>query len=273
MNDQSASVLFSELLDIIKALRSPSGCPWDRKQTHQSLISYMLEEAHEAVAAIESDDLTALAGELGDVLLQVVLHAEIASEARQRGEPHGFTISDVLTAINGKLRHRHPHVFGDVTVRCADEVADNWQSIKSREKRSPGAASILDDVPLALPQLLAAQKYQERAAQVGFDWDDIADVQAKITEEWNELLEVLNEDNASRIEEEYGDLLFALVNLARWLRINSEEALRKANRKFRIRFSQVETEVGGAEAMREKSLEELDLVWDQVKKNEKREAT
>ena len=191
MASKNASELFLELLEIIAALRGPGGCPWDLKQTHKSLIPFILEEACEVVAAIEDDTPEALAGELGDVLLQVVLHSQIAAEQRDRGDSSGFDITDVLEKINTKLRRRHPHVFGDVAVDGADQVVQNWQTIKMHEASASPEASVLDSVSVGLPQLLTAQKYQERAATVGFDWDTIEDVKDKVREEWQELNELL----------------------------------------------------------------------------------
>ena len=273
MNSNDPQKLFSELLDIIKSLRGPAGCPWDRKQTHQSLVPYMLEEAHEAIAAIEDQQMDDLAGELGDVLLQVVLHAEIASERMSNGRTEGFDISTVLSRICTKLIHRHPHVFGDVKVDGADQVLENWQKIKADEKKTDRQKNLLDSVPQGLPQLMVAQKYQDRAASVGFDWDDLEDVFDKVQEEIRELAEEINRQDKGAIENELGDLFFALVNLSRFLGINAENSLRKANNKFRRRFTAVETSLGGADAMKGKSLEELDLEWDRIKDAERRSGT
>lgn len=270
MNSNDPQKLFSELLDIIKSLRGPAGCPWDRKQTHQSLVPYMLEEAHEAIAAIEDQQMDDLAGELGDVLLQVVLHAEIASEQMSNDRTEGFDISTVLSRICTKLIHRHPHVFGDVKVDGADQVLENWQKIKADEKKPDHQKNLLDSVPQGLPQLMVAQKYQDRAASVGFDWDNLADVFDKVKEEIEELAVEINRKDKGAIESELGDLFFALVNLSRFLGINAENSLRKANNKFRRRFTAVETSLGGADAMKGKSLEELDLEWDRIKNAERR---
>ncbi|MBN1878631.1 nucleoside triphosphate pyrophosphohydrolase [bacterium] len=271
MQSKEPRELFAHLLEIIKKLRAPDGCPWDRKQTHQSLIPFMLEEAHEAVAAIEEGNMDELAGELGDVMLQVVLHSEIASEHPAGNREGGFDISIVLEKICGKLIHRHPHVFGNVTVDGAEQVLENWQKIKADEKTVDPVEGILHSVSPALPQLLVAQKYQQRAALVGFDWDDISDVFEKIQEEIREVqYEIDNESEMKRVEDEVGDLLFAIVNLSRFLGVNAEEALRKANNKFKRRFNKLERVYGGAENMKGKSLEELDLEWDRVKESEKK---
>lgn len=268
---RTAPELFNQLLEIIKKLRSPEGCPWDRQQTHQSLIPFMLEEAHEAISTIEDNDLKELPGELGDVLLQIVLHAQIGAERQAEGHPDGFDITDVISQINSKLERRHPHVFGTVNVDNADEVLVNWQAIKAQEKNGIDSnPRLLDGVSPSLPQLTTAQKFQERAAVVGFDWDTVEDVQDKIQEELQELNEAVAENHSQEhIIEEIGDLLFATVNLARTLKINAEDALRIANKKFQRRFNEVETMAGGAESMKTKSLEELDLIWDEVKRQER----
>lgn len=269
MNEEQASSLFHELLNIIRTLRSPTGCPWDRKQTHQTLIPYMLEEAHEAVAAIEENNMAALAEELGDVLLQVVLHAEIASERLEQGLTDGFDIQTVLKAINSKLRYRHPHVFDDLKVETSQEVVENWTKLKYLEHKSDSDESILDTVSTALPQLTAAWKYQVQAALTGFDWDNIEDVLYKVEEEFHELVyEIKHDEGKERIEDEAGDLLFAIVNLCRFLDVNPEDALRKANKKFKHRFTRIEKRLGGVEKMKLMSVEELDLEWDNVKQEE-----
>ncbi|MGB3977163.1 MAG: nucleoside triphosphate pyrophosphohydrolase [bacterium] len=270
MDMEYAQSLFRDLLNIIRTLRGPNGCPWDRKQTHRTLIPYMLEEAHEAVAAIEENNMTSLAEELGDVLLQVVLHAEIASERLALGRKDAFDISIVLNAICSKLRYRHPHVFDDLKVETSQEVVENWNRLKLQEHKNDSSGSTLDSVSSALPQLTAAWKYQVRAAQTGFDWDNIADVLYKVEEELHELVyEIKRKAEKERIEDEAGDLLFAIVNLCRFLDVNPEEALRKANKKFKRRFTCLEKRLGGAENMKTMSVEELDLEWDKVKLDEK----
>lgn len=269
MDIDRATSLFGELLEIIRTLRSPKGCPWDRKQTHETLIPYMLEEAHEAIAAIEEKNMDELAGELGDVLLQVVLHAEIASERLERGQDDGFDILSVLTKICSKLRYRHPHVFDNLKVESSREVVENWQKLKALEHHHMSSQSILDSVSPALPQLTVAWKYQAQAALAGFDWDAMSDVLDKVREEFRELTDEIDQNSPKhRIEDETGDLLFAMVNLCRFLDLNPEETLRKANRKFKRRFTVLEKTLGGPEKMKSKTLEELDLEWERVKQDE-----
>lgn len=214
--------------------RNPDGCPWDREQTHKSLIRYVIEETYEVVQAIEENDSENLAEELGDLLLQVYLHAEIARQA------DAFALGDVLESINAKLIRRHPHVFGSVEISGAGQVVQNWEAIKQQEKASRGEQqpeSILDGIPLASPALLVAQEYQKRAAKVGFDYDTLERVHAKLAEELRELAEATN---AEHIAEEMGDVLFIVAKIARFHKLDAEEALRHANRKFRRRFQIME---------------------------------
>ncbi len=215
--------------------RDPDGCPWDREQTHQSLTRYVIEETYEVVEALEENDLEKLAEELGDLLLQVYLHAEIA---RQDGD---FNIGDVFEHVSAKLIRRHPHVFGEIEVENAGQVVQNWEEIKRQERIAAGkdvqSESILDGVPLASPALIVAQKYQKRAAKTGFDYDNLQAVLAKLTEELQELQEAATPEHR---HEEMGDVLFMVARIARELDIDAEEALRYANRKFRQRFKAME---------------------------------
>ena len=215
--------------------RDPDGCPWDREQTHQSLTRYVIEETYEVVEALEENDLEKLAEELGDLLLQVYLHAEIA---RQDGD---FNIGDVFEHVSAKLICRHPHVFGQIEVENAGQVVQNWEEIKRQERIAAGkdvqSESILDGVPLASPALIVAQKYQKRAAKIGFDYDNLQQVLAKLTEELQELQEATTPEHR---HEEMGDVLFMVARIARELDIDAEEALRYANRKFRQRFQAME---------------------------------
>jgi tetrapyrrole methylase family protein/MazG family protein len=215
--------------------RDPDGCPWDREQTHQSLTSYVIEETYEVVEALEENDLEKLAEELGDLLLQVYLHAEIA---RQDGD---FNIGDVFEHVSAKLIRRHPHVFGQIEVENAGQVVLNWEEIKRQERIAAGkdaqTESILDGVPLASPALIVAQKYQKRSAKIGFDYDNLQSVLAKLTEELQELQEAATPEHK---HEEMGDVLFMVARIARELNIDAEEALRYANRKFRQRFQAME---------------------------------
>lgn len=240
--------------DTIARLRAPGGCPWDREQTHQSLRPHLLEESYETLAALDADDMDALQEELGDLLLQIVLHAQIAVEA---GE---FSLAQVIEEVDAKIKRRHPHVFGDVVVADVGEVLHNWEEIKREEK---GKSSLLDGVSKALPALARAQSIQGRAARVGFDWPDVEGVIAKVTEEAAELREA---KGGEKQEEELGDFLFSVVNLARWLNVDAESALRGACERFVRRFSGME------ELCRERrlnlselSLAEQDELWEEVK--------
>lgn len=219
---------FDTLVDIIARLRAPDGCPWDREQTHASLREFLLEECYEVLDALDEGDSAKLGQELGDLLLQIVLQAQIASEA---GE---FELADVLTNINAKLIHRHPHIFGSVKVKNAAEVAHNWEALKQEERGAD--TSILDSVPKQMPALAYSQEVQRRVADVGFDWKDMGGVIDKLAEEINEFKQASDEQKAW----EFGDLLFTLVNIARRLGFDSETALREANKRFYRRFSYME---------------------------------
>ncbi|GHO92886.1 hypothetical protein KSF_029340 [Reticulibacter mediterranei] len=220
---------------IMRLRRDPDGCPWDRQQTHQSLTRYVIEEAYEVVEALEEEDMEHLAEELGDLLLQIYLHAEIA---RQDGD---FSIGDVLEHISAKMIRRHPHVFGDVEVSNAGQVVQNWEDIKRQERASAGqdiqAESVLDRVPLASPALIVAQEYQKRAVKAGFEFEDLSGVYAKLSEEMTELEQAQTPEER---REEIGDILFIVAKLARWFKVDAEEALRQTNRKFRKRFQAME---------------------------------
>lgn len=256
---------FESFLETIAHLRAPDGCPWDREQTHESLRTHLMEEAYEALEAIDSGHPKALREELGDLLLQIVLHAQIASEAGD------FTMPQVIAAIEEKIVRRHPHVFGELKVGGVDEVLHNWEGLKADERnRAGGGRGALDGVPKALPALSQALEVQARAARLGFDWRTIEGVRAKLEEELAELAEVTE---SSRREDEIGDLLFAVVNLARWLRVDPESALRACNRRFRRRFAVMESRAA-AEGV---SLGELDLpalesLWQEAKRSDSSEA-
>ena len=251
---------FEQFQEIIAHLRAPEGCPWDRKQTHQSLRQYLLEEAYEVLEAIDAGDTDELYRELGDLLLQIVLHTQIAID---EGE---FYMSDVIRHVNAKMVQRHPHVFATTEVDGADEVVTNWQAIKQQEKAENGAGleSLLASIPKALPALLWAYQAQDRAARVGFDWPQIENVREKIVEE---LEEVLAAPDEAAQQAELGDLLFVMVNWARWLKIDPENALREANAKFTRRFQYIEGRVReqGRE-MADFTLAELDAYWDEAKR-------
>lgn len=254
------------LVDVMARLRGPQGCPWDREQDHRSLRPYMIEEAYEAVDAIDSGDTRKLVEELGDVLLQVVFHSQLGSEA------HRFTINDVIRTVTEKMIRRHPHVFGDVHVEDSAEVLRNWEAIKQQEPGAPeakGRTSLLEGIPRHLPALMEAEKVQARAARVGFQWADVDGALAKVEEEWQELMAARKTGDEGRITQEWGDLLFALVNVARYLGVDSELALREATAKFRRRFQYIE-EAAWAQGrdLREMTLDEMDALWDAAKEGE-----
>lgn len=257
------------LLDIMARLRDPQdGCPWDVEQDFDSIAPYTIEEAYEVADAIERGDMDDLKDELGDLLLQVVFHAQMAKEEGL------FDFSDVVRAICEKMIRRHPHVFGDEEQRSAGSVKGRWEKIKAEEKAAKGAkqASILDDVPLSLPALVRAIKLQNRAARVGFDWPDTSQVIDKLNEEMLELsAELAKGGDADRLEDEMGDLLFVYANLARHLNVDPEAALRRANAKFRRRFGRIEEKLAAAGKRPEDStLEEMDAFWNEAKREERK---
>lgn len=253
---------FDRLVEIMRRLRGPHGCPWDRQQDHHSLKRYLLEEVYEAIEAIDDEDYGRLCGELGDVLLQVVFHAQLAAEEGY------FDIRDVLTRINDKLVRRHPHVFGDVTVRDADEVLDNWEHIKRGEADNRDRKSVLDGVPRALPALQRAQKIQQKAAKVGFDWPDASGPWAKIREEIEELERAAKSGDKVDAGRELGDLLFAVVNLARFLHVDAEDCLRQAVQRFERRFQAMEEKARRAgQALEDMTLADMDELWEAVKQD------
>ena len=251
------------LVDIMARLRGPDGCPWDREQTHQSLKPYLIEEAYEALDAIDREDDEGLRDELGDVLLQIVFHAQLARENAR------FTLDDVAAATTEKLIRRHPHVFGNATANTAGQVVENWEAIKSREKRGKGLnPSILGGIPRQLPALLRARRVQERAARSGFDWTDTDEVVDKVREEVDEFLEAWRGADRQGVEEELGDLLFSLVNLARFLKVCPEDALRKTIGKFESRFRYIERELGRqGKNPQNASLEEMDRLVGSIQEN------
>jgi len=250
---------FDALVNIVAKLRSPDGCPWDREQTHASLKGNLLEECYEALEALDEADKDKLCSELGDLLMQVVLHAQIATED---GE---FELGDVIQGINNKLIYRHPHVFGSVKVRGSGEVLVNWEALKKEERGSE--ASMLDNVPRQMPALSYSQEIQDRVARVGFDWADIDGIIDKLAEEVNELKQA---DSPERKAGEFGDLLFTLANIARRLGIDLEAALRQANQRFYRRFSSMEAlcRQRGLDFSK-LSFDEQNALWEEVKKAEK----
>jgi len=248
---------FGELVEVMAKLRAPGGCPWDRKQTFDTIKSYLLEEAYEVMDAIDRRDWPGLEEELGDLLLQPVFFAEMA---REQGL---FSVSDSLDSINEKLVRRHPHVFGDAQAETPEDVKVRWDEIKKQEKGDTASASVLDAVPRNLPALMEAEKIGQKVAALGFDWPDISGALAKLQEEAEELAAARESDDPERIEHELGDLLFNVVNLARFLKVDPEQALRKTNSRFRRRFAYVETEMTPGD-----SLEKMEELWQRAKRQE-----
>lgn len=254
---------YTELLDIIKVLRSEKGCAWDRKQTHESLMPHLLEESYELVDAIKKEDAPNMKEELGDILLQVLMHAEIASE---KGE---FTMEDIVDGIASKLVYRHPHVFEEDNKLSAEEVEANWEQLKKAEKKQSTQTEAMESIAKSLPALTRAQKIVKKAEEVGFLWDSYEPVVDKIKEELEEVLvEVKKQDNI-KIEEEIGDLLFSVVNLAYILQINPEFALTNCMEKFINRFRYIENSAfAKGKQLSQMALEEMDQLWNECKKVE-----
>lgn len=256
---------FQSLVEIMERLRGKRGCPWDREQTRQSIKPYLLEEAYELLEALDKEDTESIKEELGDLLFQILFHAQIAKE---KGE---FDIQDVLKTNREKMLTRHPHVFGNKEVSTSREVLVNWEEIKKNEAKNKKRESILDGVPYRLPALLKAYRFQEKASRVGFDWDNIRDVTKKIEEELGELKRELSAGKKTRlVEEEIGDLLFSIVNLSRFIKINPEEALKKTIDKFKKRFQKIEKELSRrGKNFKETTLEEMDEIWNRAKREKK----
>jgi len=253
---------FDRLVEIMRRLRGPGGCPWDAEQTHESLKRYLVEECYEVIEAIDSKNPENLKEELGDLLLQPVFHAVIAEEYG------AFTLDEVIETICDKLVLRHPHVFGDKVIKTADEQLENWERIKKEEKGEE-RKSVLSGVPPQLPALLKAQKITEKAARVGFDWEHSDQVFAKVLEELHEFEETIALGDQERMEAELGDLLFAIVNLGRFLSLNPEEALRKTIDRFSRRFAHIEETMHTKGVnIREASLEEMERLWEEAKSAE-----
>jgi MazG family protein len=261
---QSPGVRFERILDIMNRLRGPAGCPWDREQTPTSLKPFLLEEAYEVLEALESGAPAALCEELGDLLFQVVFHAELA---RERGD---FDMAEVLARLGDKMVSRHPHVFGDASVDSPHEALAQWEAIKQREAAAAGRRrSVIEGVPRALPSLLRAQRIQSKAARVNFDWPDAQAAWAKVEEETREAAAALTGDRA-RLQEELGDVLFSLVNVARLSGIDAEEALHGAIEKFRRRFTTMEDDlIARGTSVGSVSAEELERSWETVKAQER----
>jgi tetrapyrrole methylase family protein / MazG family protein len=252
------SDVYTDFVSIVRRLRRE--CPWDREQTHESIRQNLIEEAYEVIDAIDSKDAEELKQELGDLFLHIVFHSVIAEEANT------FTLDDVIRTISEKLIRRHPHVFGDTVVNGQEEVKRNWERIKMNE----GRESILDGIPSALPALVRSIRLQEKTSKVGFDWDKQEDCWHKVTEELEELHRATRKEDANEeMESEFGDLLFSLVNYARFLKINPEDALRRTNEKFSRRFRTIEKVLKEqGKDIQNVSLEEMDRIWDSVKRND-----
>jgi MazG family protein len=257
---ERAATSFAKLCEIVAKLRAPGGCPWDREQTNDSLLPPLIEEAYEVSGAVQARDDANLREELGDVILLAVMHAEIAKETRR------FNIDEILQEVTAKLIRRHPHVFAKSDVKDSAGVVKQWEAIKHEEKSGGAPAHYLASLPAALPALMRAQKAQKKAARVNFDWTELRDVVAKVDEELAETKEAIATGDAARIADEIGDLLFAVVNLARKSGLDAESALQAATDKFVGRFNRVEDELRArGKKLGEVGLEELDEIWNEIK--------
>ena len=256
----------NDLIDIVEILRSPGGCPWDIEQDHKSIRRDFLEETYEVIEAINKEDKDGLLEELGDVLLQVVFHAQIEREKKS------FDFNDVADGVCKKMIERHPHVFGDVNAETSEQVLENWDVIKKQTKKQKSQTESMLSIPCEFPALMRADKVQKKAAKVGFDWDSVEGAFEKVSEELEELKEAVTMGVVENANEELGDLLFSVVNVSRFIGVDSEEALTKATDKFIDRFSKVEqmAEEKGIN-MKETDLSELDKLWDEAKKVSKKD--
>lgn len=251
---------YASLTDLIRLLRSEWGCPWDKEQTHASIRRDLIEETYEVIEGIDNDDPNLMCEELGDLMMQVVFHADIENDAGR------FTPTDVFDGIVKKMIHRHPHVFGDVQAETSEKVLDNWDKIKSSEKKRLTVSSKMDSVPPALPALMRAQKLGKTAAKVGFDFDSAGEAFSKITEESAEVVEAMEQGDHAHIEEELGDLLFAVVNVCRLSGVDAEEALERSNKKFAGRFRALENTLRAQNKdFSDCSVSEMNEIWDEIK--------
>lgn len=251
---------FDKFIDIIKTLRSENGCPWDREQTHESLRQNLIEESYEVVESIDNQDMANLREELGDVLLQIVFHSLIAEEEK------AFTMEEVIEEISEKMVRRHPHVFADVSAETSEEVLKNWDEIKKTEKNEKTLGESMVRIPKALPANIRAEKVQKKAAKIGFDFADYEEVLGKVYEELKELEEAREKGSICEVEEEFGDLMFSIVNLSRFLKINAENSLTNATNKFINRFVSIEL-LAARENKRlsDLSIDEMNELWERVK--------
>lgn len=253
---------FIKLVEIVKKLRSPEGCPWDMEQNLYSIKNHFLEEAFELVDALDNEDIPNIREELGDIIFHVVFHAVMAE---QEGK---FDLDSVLDEINEKLVRRHPHVFGNMGAIGTDEVIINWEKIKDKEKKAK-RNSILDDIPGSFPAIQRSLKMQERVRKVGFDWPDMKDCMDKVNEEIHEFKTAIDSGSVNEIEHELGDVFFALINLSRFLKVNPDEALRKANNRFHSRFSYIEQKLlENGLSSEDATLEQMEELWKEAKKTE-----
>jgi MazG family protein len=270
VSNSSTGAKFEKLVEIMATLRGPNGCPWDKQQDFNSLKPMLVEEVYEVLEAIEEKNFDGLSEELGDLLLHIVFHAQLGKESGQ------FDINTVLDKISEKLVRRHPHVFGDETASSPEEVIKNWEAIKAQEKaaklknRTPEQRSLLEGIPSKLPAIHEAHQISSRAARVGFDWPDVEGIFEKLQEEVRELREVIAEGDdggrRERLEDEIGDMLFVIVNIARYLKIDSESALKRANRKFKSRFQYMENELAKqGKTVEQVSLDEMEALWQKAK--------
>jgi MazG family protein len=259
MPENNVGAKFQKLVDIMARLRAPGGCPWDREQTFESIRKYTLEETYEVLDAIDRKDWDELRGELGDFMLQAVFYAEIAAEEKL------FDIGDSLDAINEKLIRRHPHVFGSETAKTGSDVMKIWEQVKSTERKDR-KQGMLDSVPRAFPALVEAQQITAKAARAGFDWKNVDEVLAKLDEERAELAEARERGSQDQIEDELGDLLFVLVNVARFVKVDPEQALRRSNSKFRARFAHIERRLAAqGKEVAGTPIDELEALWQEAK--------
>jgi MazG family protein len=270
VSNSSTGAKFEKLVEIMATLRGPNGCPWDKQQDFNSLKPMLVEEVYEVLEAVEEKNFDGVSEELGDLLLHIVFHAQLGKESGQ------FDINTVLDKISEKLVRRHPHVFGDETASSPEEVIKNWEAIKAQEKaaklknRTPEQRSLLEGIPSKLPAIHEAHQISSRAARVGFDWPDVEGIFEKLQEEVRELREVIAEGDdggrRERLEDEIGDMLFVIVNIARYLKIDSESALKRANRKFKSRFQYMENELAKqGKTVEQVSLDEMEALWQKAK--------
>ncbi len=262
--DSSPGPKFERLVDIMARLRAPEGCPWDRAQSFDTIKAYTLEECYEVLDAIDNRDWKGLADELGDFILQAVFYAQMAAEEKR------FTISDSLDAINEKLIRRHPHIFGTAVADTPEAVKKRWDEIKQEERAARGERDrgLLDGVPRSMPALVEAQQISSKAAGAGFDWDNINQVFEKMHEELEELKQARESAGAAEVEDEFGDILFVLVNVARFLKVDPEQALRRTNAKFRRRFGYIEQQLRErGRSLAESNITEMEELWQQAKRS------